>query len=175
MIRFLAAIACLALGLLPTIQAADPKPKAESAEELLESALKKAKADKKAVFISFGAPMVSWCEHLDKFHERAAVKKILDKHLVFVKVDVAETSGGPELYKKYSPDDAGVPMWVILSSEGKVLADSFDENKMNVGFPYEPDEVKYYKKAIKIAIPKLTDKEVDTLIDELKDEGPKKE
>jgi hypothetical protein len=175
MIRFLAAIACLALGLLTNIQAKGPNPKAESAEELLESALKKAKADKKAVFVSFGVPMVSWCEHLDKFHERAAVKKILDNHLVYVKVDLAETAGGPELYKKYSPEDAGVPMWVILSSEGKVLADSFDENKTNVGFPYEDDELKHYKKAIKKAIPKLTDKEVDTLIDELKDQGPKKE
>lgn len=176
MIRFLAAIACLALGLLPTIQAEDPKPKAESAEELLESALKKAKADKKAVFISFGSPMVSWCEHLDKFHARAAVKKILDDHLAFVKVDLVETSGGAELFKKYSPDDdVSVPMWVILSSEGKVLADSFDENKTNVGFPYEDDELKHYKKAIKKAIPKLTEKEVDTLVDELKAEGPKKE
>ena len=109
MIRFLAAIACLALGMLPTIQAEDPKPKAESAEELLESALKKGKADKKAVFISFGAPMVSWCEHLDKFHARAAVKKILNDHLVFVKVDVAETTGGPELFKKYNPDDDMAP------------------------------------------------------------------
>ena len=175
MIRFFAAIACLALGLLPTIQAGDPKPKAESAEELLESALKKAKADKKAVFISFGTPMVSWCEHLDNFHARAAVKKILDNHLVFVKVNLAETTGGPELFKKYSPNDDSVPMWVILSSEGKVLVDSFDENKMNVGFPYEDDELKHYKKAIKKAIPKLTDKEVDTLVDELKAAGPKKE
>jgi thiol-disulfide isomerase/thioredoxin len=174
MLRMLAAVACLTFGLVVSSRAGD-KAKAETAEELLASSLKKAKEDSKVVFLSFGTPGCVWCKHLEKFHSREAVKKILEKHLVFVKVDLAETTGGAELYAKYSPDDAGVPVWVILSSDGKVLADSFDENKMNVGFPYEENEVKHYKKMMTEAIPKLTDKEIDTLIEELKDEGPKKE
>lgn len=169
------AIACLSLGLVPTSLAGDLKSKADSAKELLDAAIKKAKTDKKAVFLSFGAPDCSWCEYLNKFHEREAVKKILDPYLVFVKVDVAETPGGIELYQKYSPDDVGYPLWVILSADEKVVVDSFDDNKTNVGFPNEPDEVKYYKKAMKKAIPSLTDKEIDTLVEELKKAGPKEE
>lgn len=152
--------------------AGEPKTRADSAEDLLNAGLKKAKADNKAVFVTFGLDGEMWSEHMNKFNARPAVKKILDKHMVFVKVELQDNAGAAELYTKYAPDaNTGVPFWVILSPDGKVLADAIDENKMNVGFPNEENELKHYKKVIKKAIPKLTDKEVDTLMDELKAEG----
>jgi sugar/nucleoside kinase (ribokinase family) len=171
--RILAAIAFLSASLASIAQAA-PNTREDAAQELVDAGLKKAKADGKAVFVTFGATGEMWSEHLEKFNKRPAVKKILDKHLVFVKVDLADTAGAGDLYLKYAKDEnAGVPFWVILAPDGKVLADAFDGNKMNVGFPNEEDELKHYKKAIKKAIPKLTDAEVDTLMTELKAEGSK--
>ena len=88
---------------------------------------------------------------MHKFHARPAVAKTLGTHLLFVNVDLTDNSGAEDLYLKYAPEDAGVLMWVILSGEGKVLADAMEDvngEKKNVGFPYEPDEVAHYEKAL---------------------------
>ncbi|QJW98297.1 DUF255 domain-containing protein [Frigoriglobus tundricola] len=168
-----------ALTLLPAAARADePKPKLPPATAVLAEGLSAAKKDGKAVFLAFGSPACGWCKYLDKYHARPAVAKTLGKHLVFVKVDVIENEGGQKLYEKYAPEPGGVPVWVVLSAEGKVLGDSFaDKNgkKDNVGFPYEPNEVAHYEKVLRAALPKLTDAEVAEVVKELKDAGPKRD
>ena len=88
---------------------------------------------------------------MDKYHARPAVEKTLGKHLIFVKVDVVENPGGEELYKKYTPQQGGVPVWVVLSADAKVLADSFEDGKKNVGFPYYPNELTHYERVMRAA------------------------
>ncbi len=159
-------------------RAEDPKPKGEPADKLLATGLATAKKDGKVVFLAFGSPTCGWCKYLDKFHERQAVAGVLGKKVVTVKVDVVDNPGGQKLYDQYAPEPGGVPVWVFLSADGKVLSDSFAEGKankkQNVGFPYEPAEVAHYEKALRAALPKLTDTEVSGLLKELKDAGPKK-
>jgi uncharacterized protein YyaL (SSP411 family) len=171
------ALAVALLAVLP-VRADDPKPKGPPAADVLAEGLSKAKKDGKALFLAFGSPSCVWCKHLDKFHDRPAVAKLLGKHLVFAKVDVVDNPGGQELYDKYAPAPGGVPIWVILSADGKVLADSFEDangKKQNVGFPYEPNELAHYQKALRAALPTLTDAEVAEVMKELKDSGPKRE
>src|SRR5688572_29221507 len=147
MIRTSLATALALLG-LPAF-GDDAKPKGPPAADVLSEKLAQAKKEGKAVFLAFGSPSCGWCKHLDKFHARPAVEKTLGGHLVFAKVDVVENSGGQQMYDKYAPEPGGVPVWVILSADGKVLADSFEEakgKKQNVGFPYEPNELAYYEK-----------------------------
>lgn len=167
----------LAFVLLATAGRADD-PKAEPADRVLAAGLAAAKKDGKAVFLAFGSPSCGWCKYLDKFHARPAVAQTLGKHLVFVKIDVVENPGGQKLYDQYAPVPGGVPVWVFLSGDGKVLADSFADGKadkkQNVGFPYEPAEVAHYEKALRAALPKLTDDNVAEIVKELKDAGPKK-
>lgn len=167
------------LALVPTtVRADEPKPKGPPANDVLAEAMAAAKKDGKAVFLAFGSPTCGWCKYLDKFTARPAVAKTLTPHVVFVKVDVVDNPGGEKLYEKYAPEPGGVPVWVFLSAEGKVLADSFAEEKgkkQNVGFPYEPTELAHYEKALRTALPKLTDAEVTDVMKELKDAGPKKE
>ncbi len=176
MIRILLASA---FALFPTVVRADePKPKGPPAAEVLADGLATAKKDGKAVFLAFGSPTCGWCKYLDKFHARPTVAKTLGQHLVFVKVDVVENPGGDKLYDKYAPEPGGVPVWVILSADGKVLADSFAEvkgKKANVGFPYEPTELAHYEKALRAAVTKITDAEVAEVMKELKDSGPKRD
>jgi uncharacterized protein YyaL (SSP411 family) len=175
MTRFLLTCACAFLPF--AAQADEPKPKAPPAVDLLNAGLSAAKKDGKAVFLAFGSPTCGWCKYLDKFHARPAVARTLGKHLVFVKVDVVENEGGQKLYDKYAPEPGGVPVWVILSSDGKVLGSSFAETKgkkENVGFPYEPKELAHYEKALRAALPKLSDTEAAEIMKELKDAGPKR-
>jgi thiol-disulfide isomerase/thioredoxin len=176
MIRLLLALP-FALLAVPG-RAEDPKPKGEPADKVLAAGLAAAKKDGKVVFLAFGSPTCGWCKYLDKFHERQAVADVLGKKVVTVKVDVVDNPGGQKLYDQYAPEPGGVPVWVFLSADGKVLSDSFAEGKankkQNVGFPYEPAEVAHYEKALRTALPKLTDAEVSGLLKELKDAGPKK-
>ena len=166
------------IAFLPAVaRADDPKPKGPPAADVLNAAMSTAQKDGKAVFLSFGSPSCVWCKYLDKFHARGAVEKTLGKHLVFVKVGVVENPGGEDLYKKYAPEPGGVPVWVILSADGKVLADSYadvDGKKSNVGFPYEPNELAHYEKSLRAALPKLTDDEIKDVMKELKQAGPMK-
>ncbi len=168
-----------ALALLPVAARADePKPKLPPAADVLAEGLSAAKKDGKAVFLAFGSPTCGWCKYLDKYNARPAVVQTLGKYMVFVKVDVIENEGGQKLYEKYSPEPGGVPVWVILSADGKVLGDSYadkDGKKDNVGFPYEPKEVAHYEKVLRAALPKLTDAEVAAVMKELKDAGPKRD
>jgi len=175
MVRFVALGALIATVSLSV--ADEPKPKATPAADLLAEGLAAANKDGKAVFLAFGSPTCGWCKYLDKFHARPAVTKTLGQHFVFVKVDIVENPGGEELYQKYTPAFGGVPVWVILSADGKVLGDSFEDakgKKTNVGFPYEPNELTHYEKTLRTAVPKLTDAEVGEVMKELKDAGPKK-
>ena len=175
MTRSLTAALCLSLGLPAGVRADDPEPKGRPATELLAAGLAEAGTGGKAVFLAFGSPSCGWCKYLDKFHARPAVAKALARHLVFVKVDVVDNPGGQELYKKYTPPSGGgVPVWVVLSADGEVLADSFEDKKKNVGFPYQPNELAHYETAMRAALPKLTDDEVALLMRELKAAGPEK-
>lgn len=175
MTRTLTALLCLSLGLPVGVRADDPEPKGRPAAELLAAGLAEAEAGGKAVFLAFGSPSCGWCKYLDRYHARPAVGKALGRHLVFVKVDVADNPGGQDLYQKYTPPSGGgVPVWVVLSAGGEVLADSFEGKKKNVGFPYQPNELVHYETAMRVALPKLTDDEVAGLMRELKAAGPEK-
>lgn len=169
-------IAALCVGLAVPAVADDPdKPKGPPAADLLADAQAAAKKDGKRVFLAFGSPTCGWCKYLDKFHAKPAVKEVLEKHLVFVKVDVVENPGGQELYKKYTPDgNGGVPVWAVLDADGTAVADSFADGKTNVGFPYEPDELAHYANAMRKAVPKLTDADMDVVMKELKASGPER-
>jgi hypothetical protein len=101
------------------------------------------------------------------------VSRVLDQYLVRVEVDIVKNPGGEALYQKYGTQ-RGVPAWTILNAQGKVLADSGD-GRENVGFPYQPEEVARYVKALQKACPKLTEAEVELLKKKLKEAGPHKE
>ena len=167
----------LAIGACATAgRAADPGPNGASADGLVAAGLATAKKDKKVLFLAFGSPTCGWCKYLDKFHARPAASAILDKQLVFVKVDVVETPGGQKLYDRYAPEPGGVPVWVFLAADGRVLADSFAgggaKKKRNVGFPSAPGEVAHYEQALRAALPKLPGGEVAKVVAELKAAGP---
>jgi thiol-disulfide isomerase/thioredoxin len=177
MTRVLTAVV-LALGFATSSQGADPqekdspKAKATPANALLTEGLAKAKKDNRAVFLAFGSPSCGWCKYLEKYHARPAVAKALEKHLVFVKVDVVDNPGGDDLYKKYAPKGGGVPVWVILAADGKVLGDSFEDGQRNVGFPYAPNELVHYERVMRTALPGLTADELALIMKELRESGP---
>jgi hypothetical protein len=141
--------------------------KGPAASELLSAGLTKAKEANKQVFLIFGSPGCGWCVKFQQYHDDPGVARVINKHLVIVKVDIVKNPGGEDLYKKYGSGDRGVPAFTVLDIDRNVLGDSGD-GKDNIGFPYEPKEVEHYFKVLRKSCPKLSDEDVALLQGKLK-------
>lgn len=121
----------------------------EKADVALKKSLTEAKGQKKNVLLIFHASWCGWCKLMEKNMNLPETKPIFDKKFVTTYIDVQEVGGkkklenpgGQELMDKYKGKDAGLPFWLILSSQGEVLADSFDSKGENLGSPATPEEV----------------------------------
>lgn len=148
------------------------QPKPESADEKLSSALARAEAQSKNVFLYFSAPWCSWCGRMDAFLQRDDVGKAVGAAFAVVKVDVDRMTGGKALAERFKTADKGLPFSVILDSKGKKLADSECE-KGNVGYPVEPFEIDHFMKIIRDTGKKLTPTQVALIERTLKESRPK--
>jgi hypothetical protein len=92
---------------------------------------------------------------------------VVEKHFVVIDIDIVKNPGGKEVFEKYGPQ-RGVPAWTILAADKKVLADSMLD-KQNVGFPYEPHEVKHFFAVLKKSRPGLNEEELTILKDRLQE------
>jgi thiol-disulfide isomerase/thioredoxin len=138
----------------------------ESVSKLLAKAQTEAKKDGKSIFIKFEASWCGWCRKMTKDMKAKSTKKFFDDHFVTVAVVVKESKmnkklenpGGGDLIKKYNngSDRVGLPFWVILDSNLKVITDSFDSNNQNLGGPASPEEVNEFITKLKMAIPKFS-------------------
>src|SRR5262249_32633507 len=138
--------------------------------DLLDGGLSQAGKEGKRVFLIFGSPTCGWCKRFEAYHADPEVSRVVGKYLVIVKVDVVKNPGGQALYDKYGKP-RGVPAFTILDSSAKALADSGDADK-NIGFPFKPEEVEHYLKALRESCPGLTSDEVTLLTKKLKEAGP---
>jgi thiol:disulfide interchange protein len=123
---------------------------ARDADAILKAGLQQARAENKLVFLHFGAPWCVWCHRLEDWMARPEVASTLDKRFIDIKVDQDRDTGGKELLKKYCSADEGIPWFVFLDAEGKVLTDS-NGSKGNVGFPAKPEEIEHFAAMLKKA------------------------
>jgi len=142
------------------------QPKISGSAEVLRSAgLKRAKDEGKQLFLLFTAPGCEWCARYDQYHADSDVSRVVDKHLVMLKMDVMETPGAMEMYQQYGGSGA-VPEFSILDAHGMLLANSGEEGG-KIGFPTTPQETESYFTALKTACPTLSDDEEQLLREKL--------
>jgi len=114
---------------LPFAMAQNTPP---SADHVLKEALKEAKAQKKKVFVKFGASWCVWCHKMDDSMNEPELKPLFDKSFVIRELIVMESAdkknlenpGAEDLLKKYNSDGFGIPVWFIFDADGKLLVDS---------------------------------------------------
>lgn len=130
---------------------------AAAANNLLSAAYKKAGTENKNVILIFHASWCGWCHKMDSSMNDRNTKQFFDKNYVTVHLTVEESAknknlenpGADELKKKFLGDKAGLPFWVILDKNGKLLADSYirkpgmsmDVAGENIGCPASDAEV----------------------------------
>ncbi len=135
-----------------------PAAAQDNAANILSHASAQAKKEGKNVFVMFHASWCGWCKRMDKNMQSDACRKLFDDNYVTVHFDVQEhteeakkleTPGGAELLEKYKGTKSGLPYWVIVSPDGKLLADSNNEKGENLGCPSSPDEVVVFTDKLK--------------------------
>ncbi|WP_316788477.1 thioredoxin family protein [Pedobacter frigoris] len=147
------------------------------ADEVLNAAIKQAKAEKKNVLVMFHASWCGWCHKMDASLKDPSIKPFFDKNYVIADIvvyehDVAKKSlenpGAAELLKKYNNADQGLPTWLVFDQNKNLLADSqmraegaeLTSKGENVGCPAAEKEVAYFISTLKKSS-KMTTKELD--------------
>jgi hypothetical protein len=131
------------------------------AQKMLDEALAKAKAEDKKVFFILSA---SWCgpfRMLARF--LAPHKSEVEKHFVFVKLDISRDDHVDELRERFKESaDGGVPWYCILDPEAKVLTtsnvpkDNPKYGSSNMGFPSLPAVVEHFVGMLRSTAPGLS-------------------
>jgi thioredoxin-related protein len=127
-----------------------------STDSILTAAYKKASKEKKNVFVIFPGSWFGWCKNLDALLNDSTTKKYFDDNFVTVHLTVQETGknkslenlGAAELLAKYKGQEGGLPFFLILDKQGKLIGDSFLNNE-NTGCPANEKEVDYFISLLK--------------------------
>jgi thiol-disulfide isomerase/thioredoxin len=136
------------------------------AQQMLDEALAKAQAEDKRVFFILSASWCGPCRMLARF--LAPHKSELEKHFVFVKLDVSRDEHAGELRERFKESaSGGVPWYCILNAEdAKVLCTSNvpeanpSSGNSNMGFPTLPNEVEHFVGMLKSTAPRLTEEKL---------------
>jgi thiol:disulfide interchange protein len=126
------------------------------AKAVYDGALANAKKDQKRVFLHFGAPWCGWCHKLDDWLARPEIASVLEKDFVVVKIDQDRMTGGKEMLASLRSDkDGGIPWFAFLDADGNRIVECVNE-KGNIGFPAQPDEIAYFKSMLEKACVKMS-------------------
>lgn len=143
---------------------------ASAASTILDKAYARAKAEKKKIFVIFHASWCSWCKKMDAHMNSPQLVQLFEDNYVITHLTVQESPknknlenpGADELLKKFGGEKSGIPFFVILDTEGKLLEDSLDGASQNLGCPASPDETAEFRRILKNTS-KLTDTELNLI------------
>jgi|GEM_PF-816784 len=142
---------------------------APAAEQVLYAGVAQAKAEKKLVFLHFGAPWCGWCHRLEDWMAVSENGDLLNKAFVDVKIDTDRMKGGDEILKGLSEGkNGGIPWIVIINPETGERVVNSNGPDGNVGFPFTDEEIGWFGKMLESADGLLSEADRQALVDSLK-------
>ncbi len=149
-----------------------------TAKTVLNAALIDAGKQNKKVLLMFHASWCGWCHKMDTSLNDPSIKKYFDDNFIITHITVLESKGkenlenpgGKEMMEHYNGKDQGLPYWLVLDKNGKLLFDSQVRTKQddgtvkgaNVGCPANEKEVAYFIDILKKTT-SLTQAELTTI------------
>ena len=123
----------------PAPQRAKFDPSRDAAADV-RAAVDQARAQKKRVLVDVGGEWCIWCHILDKFvASHAEVKKLVDDHYVWVKVNWSPQNRNEALLAQW-PKIKGYPHLFVLDDQGKLLH-SQDTSELEAGKDYDEQKM----------------------------------
>jgi len=128
-----------------------------TADAILKEARAKAAKENKNVMVIFHASWCGWCHKMDTLLNDPSIKDFFYKNYVITHLVISESKdkknlenpGAAELNKQWGGADQGIPFWVIIDNNGKILADSQKKRGENVGCPATAEEVAHFINVLK--------------------------
>jgi thiol-disulfide isomerase/thioredoxin len=145
------------------------------ARAVYDAAFAQAKAEKKRVFLHFGAPWCGWCHRLEDWMAEKNVATLLAKDFVDVKIDEDRMKGAKELEARVRPpigpkgEGGGIPWFAFLDADGNKLVDCQMPSGNITGYPAEVAEVEHFARMLERVRVRMTVEDVATLKKSLDD------
>lgn len=144
------------------------EPAGHNATEELASALQRAKASGRKVWVQHSQNRCAPCFALSRWIDDH--RDILEKGFVFVKVDGARDEGGADIVRRITRNrNFGIPFVAILDGDGQLIVDS-NGPLGNIGFPSTFDDIRYFRQMIEKSTDRITKDEIDRLVQSLYDQ-----
>lgn len=143
-------------------------PPPADAQVLLDAALSQGRKEGKSVLVWFSTPSCGWCHRLGAWMALAEVTPTLGAEFVTLKIDYDRSKGTRELERRYVTAEQGLPWFMFLDGSGQALMTSIGP-KGNIGMPWQPHEVAYFRKMLEGGTKRLTAQQIAALITSLEE------
>ncbi|WP_197993119.1 hypothetical protein [Gimesia aquarii] len=135
------------------------------AQELLATAIQKAKKENKRIIIQETATWCGPCRLLSRFLEKE--RNQWERDYIWIKMDHRWTGAREIMLKMRDGADGGIPWWAILDNSSKVLVTSNDKDGTNIGFPSDQNGRTHFRTMLEKTAIRLTPTDITTLVDAL--------
>lgn len=130
------------------------------AGQALAAGLKRAAAEKKRLFVHFGASWCGPCNRLEAFLRNQ--KELFEIDYIDLKIDVDRMAHAEESRLRLRPRSGGIPWIAILDAKGKPLATS-DGPDGNIGYPSTPQGIEHFISMLNRTRKRLSDDQLGEL------------